>query len=107
MRRLYDTASKMMTHAITAQTAKMDKKLRWFNYNCKKQNLMHKKPKQKWRYRLQGEAEEFQDPNSLINAVIEKMNKSINNYNEGSSDEKFETIFSRTEKPTSLESQYK
>ena len=29
-----------------------------------------------WRYRPQGEAEEFEDPNSPINAVIEKMNKS-------------------------------
>ena len=67
---------------------------------------MHRSPTKKADTAIQGEAEEFEDPNSLINAVIEKMNNPINNYNEGRSDEKFETISSRTEKPTSLESQY-
>ena len=74
---IFDTASKMMTNAITAKTAKMDKKLKMVQLQLQKAKLDQAEAKLKGTdTAIQGEAEEFEDRNSLINAVIEKMNKS-------------------------------
>ena len=74
---VFDTASKMMTNAITAKTAKMDKKLKMVQLQLQKAKLDHAEAKIKGGdTAIQGEAEEFEDRNSLINAVIDKMNKS-------------------------------
>jgi len=74
---IFDTASKMMTNAITAKTAKMDKKLKMVQLQLQKAKLDQTEAKLKGTdTAIQGEAEEFEDRNSLINAVIEKMNKS-------------------------------
>ena len=74
---VFDTASKMMTNAITAKTAKMDKKLKMVQLQLQKAKLDQAEAKLKGTdTAIQGEAEEFEDRNSLINAVIEKMNKS-------------------------------
>lgn len=74
---IFDTASKMMTNAITAKTAKMDKKLKMVQLQLQKAKLDQAEAKIKGTdTAIQGEAEEFEDRNSLINAVIEKMNKS-------------------------------
>ena len=40
---IFDTASKMMTNAITAKTAKMDKKLKMVQLQLQKPSSMHKK----------------------------------------------------------------
>ena len=74
---IFDTASKMMTNAITAKTAKMDKKLKMVQLQLQKAKFDAQEAKSKGGdTAIQGEAEEFEDRNSLINAVIEKMNKS-------------------------------
>ena len=74
---VFDVASKMMTNAITAKTAKMDKKLKMVQLQLQKAKLDHAESKSKGGdTAIQGEAEEFEDRNSLINAVIQKMNKS-------------------------------
>ena len=74
---IFDTASKMMTNAIKAKTAKMDKKLKMVQLQLQKAKLDQAEAKIKGTdTAIQGEAEEFEDRNSLINAVIEKMNKS-------------------------------
>ena len=74
---IFDTASKMMTNAITAKTAKMDKKLKMVQLQLQKAKLDQAEAKLKGTdTAIQGEAEEFEDRNSLINAVIDKMNKS-------------------------------
>ena len=74
---IFDTASKMMTNAITAKTAKMDKKLKMVQLQLQKAKLDHAEAKVKGTDTpIQGEAEEFEDRNTLINAVIDKMNKS-------------------------------
>ena len=74
---VFDVASKMMTNAITAKTAKMDKKLKMVQLQLQKAKLDHAEAKIKGGdTAIQGEAEEFEDRNSLINAVIDKMNKS-------------------------------
>ena len=74
---VFDVASKMMTNAITAKTAKMDKKLKMVQLQLQKAKLDHAESKSKGGdTAIQGEAEEFEDRNSLINAVIDKMNKS-------------------------------
>ena len=74
---VFDTASKMMTNAITAKTAKMDKKLKMVQLQLQKAKFDAQEAKSKGGdTAIQGEAEEFEDRNSLINAVIEKMNKS-------------------------------
>ena len=66
-----------MTNAITAKTAKMDKKLKMVQLQLQKAKLDHAEAKIKGGdTAIQGEAEEFEDRNSLINAVIDKMNKS-------------------------------
>ena len=74
---VFDTASKMMTNAITAKTAKMDKKLKMVQLQQQKAKFDAQEAKAKGGdTAIQGEAEEFEDRNSLINAVIDKMNKS-------------------------------
>ena len=74
---VFDTASKMMTNAITAKTAKMDKKLKMIQLQLQKAKLDQQIAKDSGKDdAIQGEAEEFEDRNSLINAVIDKMNKS-------------------------------
>jgi len=74
---VFDTASKMMTNAITAKTAKMDKKLKMVQLQLQKAKFDAQEAKAKGGdTAIQGEAEEFEDRNSLINAVIDKMNKS-------------------------------
>ena len=74
---VFDVASKMMTNAITAKTAKMDKKLKMVQLQLQKAKLDHAESKANGKEdTIQGEAEEFEDRNSLINAVIDKMNKS-------------------------------
>lgn len=72
---VFDVASKMMTNAITAKTAKMDKKLKMIDLQLKKARLDQQGSKP-GAEPVQGEAEEFEDRNTLINAVIEKMNNS-------------------------------
>ena len=73
---IFDTASKMMTNAITAKTAKMDKKLKMVQLQLQKAKLDQQLVKSSdGDTPLQGEAEEL-DRNSLINAVIEKRNNS-------------------------------
>ena len=73
---VFDVASKMMTNAITAKTAKMDKKLKMVQLQLQKAKLDHVESKINGKQdTIQGEAQEF-DRNSLINAVIEKMDKS-------------------------------
>ena len=74
---VFDVASKMMTNAITAKTAKMDKKLKMVQLQLQKAKLDHAESKANGKEdTIQGEAEEFEDRNTLINAVIDKMNKS-------------------------------
>ena len=73
---IFDTASKMMTNAITAKTAKMDKKLKMVQLQLQKAKFDAQQAKVNDDAGIQGEAEEFEDRNSLINAVIEKMNNS-------------------------------
>ena len=74
---VFDVASKMMTNAITAKTAKMDKKLKMVQLQLQKAKLDHAEAKINGKEdTIQGEAEEFEDRNTLINAVIEKMNNS-------------------------------
>tara|TARA_B100000900_G_scaffold355741_1_gene325121 strand:- start:18 stop:515 length:498 start_codon:yes stop_codon:yes gene_type:complete len=74
---VFDTASKMMTNAITAKTAKMDKKLKMVQLQLQKAKFDAQEAKAKGTdTTIQGEAEEFEDRNSLINAVLDKMNKS-------------------------------
>jgi hypothetical protein len=74
---VFDTASKMMTNAITAKTAKMDKKLKMVQLQLQKAKFDAQEAKANGKDdTIQGEAEEFEDRNSLINAVLDKMNKS-------------------------------
>jgi len=70
---IFDTASKMMTNAITAKTAKMDKKLKMVQLQLQKAKFDAQESKSRGDVGIQGEAEEFEDRNALINAVIAKM----------------------------------
>jgi len=76
---VFDTASKMMTNAITAKTAKMDKKLKMVQLQLQKAKHDHSVQMQTAKITgenpIVGEAEEFEDRNTLINAVIAKMNE--------------------------------
>ena len=76
---VFDVASKMMTNAITAKTAKMDKKLKMVQLQIQKAKFDQQTVKLNGDTPLQGEAEEF-DRNSLINAVIEKWINQINKF---------------------------
>ena len=74
---VFDTASKMMTNAITAKTAKMDKKLKMVQLQLQKAKFDAQEAKANGKDdTIQGEAEEFEDRNALISAVINKMNNS-------------------------------
>ena len=79
---VFDVAGKMMTNAISAKTAKMDKKLRMIELQMRKAKLdldtrkldsQLAKPEDE---PYEGKAEEFEDRNSLINAVIDRMKSS-------------------------------
>ena len=77
---IFDTASKMMTNAITAKTAKMDKKLKMVQLQLQKAKHDHAVQTQQaiangGETPVEGQAEEFEDRNSLINAVIAKINE--------------------------------
>jgi hypothetical protein len=76
---IFDVASKMMNNAITAKQTKMDKKLKMIELQMRKAKLdldtrkVDAALKEKEDDPLEGQAEEFEDRNSLINAVIERM----------------------------------
>ena len=56
---------------------KLDKKLKMVQLQLQKAKLDHVEAKANGKeIPIQGEAEEFEDRNTLINAVIDKMNKS-------------------------------
>jgi len=70
----------MMTNAITAKTAKMDKKLKMVQLQLQKAKHDHAVQTQQAKANggetpVEGQAEEFEDRNSLINAVIAKINE--------------------------------
>jgi hypothetical protein len=79
---VFDVASKMMTNAITAKTAKMDKKLKMIELQMRKRKLDLEEKKAEIQLAkmneevddssIEGEAQEF-DRNSLINEVIAKV----------------------------------
>ena len=74
---VFAVAGTMMTNAITAKTAKMDKKLKMVQLQLQKAKIDAQEAKANGKDdTIQGEAEEFEDRNSLINAVLDKMNKS-------------------------------
>lgn len=75
---VFAVASTMMTNAITAKTAKMDKKLKMVQLQLQKAKFDAQEAKSRGDDSggIQGEAEEFEDRNALINAVINKMNNS-------------------------------
>lgn len=76
---IFDVASKMMSNAITAKQTKMDKKLKMIELQMRKAKLdldtrkVDAALKEKEDDSIDGQAEEFEDRNSLINAVIERM----------------------------------
>jgi len=74
---VFAVASTMMTNAITAKTAKMDKKLKMVQLQLQKAKFDAAENKANGNdTAIQGEAEEFEDRNALISAVINKMNNS-------------------------------
>jgi hypothetical protein len=76
---VFDVAGKMMTNAIAAKSAKMDKKIRMIELQMRKAKLdldtrkVDAALKDKEDEPFEGKAEEFEDRNSLINAVIDRM----------------------------------
>jgi hypothetical protein len=79
---VFDVAGKMMTNAIAAKTAKMDKKLKMIELQMRKAKLdldtrkVDAALKEEKDEPYEGKAEEFEDRNSLINAVIDRMKSS-------------------------------
>ena len=74
---VFAVASTMMSNAITAKTAKMDKKLKMVQLQLQKAKFDAAENKANGNDTvIQGEAEEFEDRNALISAVINKMNNS-------------------------------
>jgi hypothetical protein len=79
---VFDVAGKMMTNAIAAKTAKMDKKLKMIELQMRKAKLdldtrkVDAALKEKEDEPYEGKAEEFGDRNSLINALIDRMKSS-------------------------------
>ena len=79
---VFDSAAKMMTNAITAKTAKMDKKLKMIEMQMRKRKLDLEEKKVEMQIAkmnesdnsgtFEGEAQEF-DRNSLINDIISKV----------------------------------
>lgn len=84
---IFDVASKMMTNAITAKTAKMDKKLKVIQMQMQKRKLDLEEKKVQLQIAkmndsdsdgpLEGAAEEF-DRSSLINDIMAKVKESKN-----------------------------
>ena len=77
---VFAVASTMMTNASTAKTAKMDKKLKMVQLQLQKAKHDHAVQTQQAKANggetpVEGQAEEFEDRNSLINAVIAKINE--------------------------------
>jgi hypothetical protein len=76
---IFDVAGKMMSNAITAKQTKLDKKLKMIELQMRKAKLdldtrkVNDALKEKEDDPIDGQAEEFEDRNSLINAVIERM----------------------------------
>jgi hypothetical protein len=79
---VFDSASKMMTNAITAKTAKMDKKLKMIEMQMRKRKLdleekklEHQIAKEnaKGETAIEGEAEEFFDRSSLLNDLVDRI----------------------------------
>ena len=79
---VFDVAGKMMTNAIAAKTAKMDKKLKMIELQMRKAKLdldtrkVDAALKEREDEPYEGKAEEFEDRNSLINALIDRMKSS-------------------------------
>ena len=79
---VFDVAGKMMTNAIAAKSAKMDKKLKMIELQMRKAKLdldtrkVDAALKENDDEPYEGKAEEFEDRNSLINAVIDRMKSS-------------------------------
>jgi hypothetical protein len=79
---VFDVAGKMMTNAIAAKTAKMDKKLKMIELQMRKAKLdldtrkVDAALKEEKDEPYEGKAEEFEDRNSLINALIDRMKSS-------------------------------
>lgn len=85
---VFDSASKMMTNAITAKTAKMDKKLKMIEMQMRKRKLDLEEKKVDMQIAkmnesadnsgaIEGNAEEF-DRSSLINDIMAKVKESKN-----------------------------
>ena len=77
---VFAVASTMMTNAITAKTAKMDKKLKMVQLQLQKAKHDHAVQTQQAKANggempVEGQAEEFEDRNSLINAGSAKINE--------------------------------
>lgn len=85
---IFDSASKMMTNALTAKTAKMDKKLKVIQMQLQKQKLeleqqklKHAIAKDKMKNNddpddVQGAGEIIVDRNEIISAVMDQINNS-------------------------------
>jgi len=85
---VFDSASKMMTNAITAKTAKMDKKLKMIEMQMRKRKLDLEERKVEMQLAkmndtpvdgepIEGAAEEF-DRSSLINDIMAKVKENNN-----------------------------
>jgi hypothetical protein len=83
---VFDSASKMMTNAITAKTAKMDKKLKMIEMQMRKRKLDLEEKKVEMQIAkmnespgddgaIEGSAQEF-DRSSLINDIMAKVKES-------------------------------
>ena len=76
---IFDVAGKMMSNAITAKQTKLDKKLKMIELQMRKAKLdldtrkVDAALKKEADDPIDGQAEEFEDRNSLINAVLERM----------------------------------
>ena len=82
---VFDSAAKMMTNAITAKTAKMDKKLKMIEMQMRKRKLDMEEKKlehqiakdnAKGDTAIEGEAEEFFDRSSLLNDLVDRIKSS-------------------------------
>lgn len=85
---VFDSAAKMMTNAITAKTAKMDKKLKMIEMQMRKRKLDLEEKKVEMQIAkmqdsddgsgaIEGQAQEF-DRSSLINDIMAKVKESNN-----------------------------
>ena len=75
--RVFEVAGGMLKTALDAKVAKLDKKLKMVQLQLQKAKFDAAENKANDNdTAIQGEAEEFEDRNALINAVINKMNNS-------------------------------